>query len=110
MQTVDRQQADTQALQQQRAEQLRADAQALEQERQRLTQEREMLPQRAEEIAQGKLAKSQQFAELMQVSQQWQDRYQQAFGKPYIAGEEQSRDADKVTQTKHDRGYGEYGD
>lgn len=109
VQTVDRQQADTQALQQQRAEQLRADAQALEQERQRLTQEREMLPQRATEIAQEQLSRSQKFAELMQVSQQWKDRYQQAFGKPYI-GEEIDRDADKTTQTEHDGRPWEYGD
>lgn len=111
VQATERQQADTQALQQRRAEQLRADAQALEQERQRLTQERERIPQRAEEMAQEQLSRSQQYAELMQVSQQWQDRYQQAFGKPYIdTGEEQLRDADKTTQTKHDRGRWEYGD
>lgn len=110
VQTVNRQQADTQALQQRRAEQLRADAQALEQERQQLTQEREMLPQRATEIAQKQLSKSKKFAELMQVSQQWQDRYQQAFGKPYTTGKEQDRDADKTTQAKHDDRPWEYGD
>lgn len=111
VQTTERQQADTQAIQEHRAEQLRADAQALEQERRRLTQERERIPQRAEEIAQEQLSRSQQFAELMQVSQQWQDRYQQAFGKPYInTGEEQNRNADKTTQAKHDGRPWEYGD
>lgn len=51
------------------------------------------------------------FCDLDKVSQAWKDRYQQAFGKPYIdTREEQSKDASENVKAEHDAGLWEHGD
>lgn len=102
---------DTHKKQQQTAQEQAQRADAITQASKTLRQERAAIPQQVEAAVQEKLRKAEQFTEMMKVSQSWKDRYQKAFGKPYInTGEEQTRDANKNTQAKHDDRPWEYGD
>lgn len=101
---------DTQKKQAQTAQEQAQRADAITQASKTLRQERAAIPQQIETAVQDRLRKAEQFTEMMKVSQSWKDRYQQAFGKPYIAREEQSRDASENDKTEHDAGLWEYGD
>lgn len=101
---------DTHEKQAQTAREQAQRADAITQESKTLQQERAAIPQQIETAVQDRLKKAEQFTEMMKVSQSWQDRYQQAFGQPYIAGEEQSRDASKNAQAERDSGLWEHDD
>ena len=102
---------DTHKKQQQTAQEQAQRADAITQASKTLQQERAAIPQQIEAAVQDRLKKAEQFTEMMKVSQSWKDRYQQAFGKPYIdTREEQTRDAGENDKTEHDAGLREYGD
>lgn len=101
---------DTHEKQAQTAREQAQRADAITQESKTLQQERAAIPQQIEAAVQDRLKKAEQFTEMMKVSQSWKDRYQQAFGKPYIAREEQSRDASKNAQAERDSGLWEHDD
>lgn len=102
---------DTHEKQAQTAREQAQRADAITQASKTLRQERAAIPQQVEAVVQDRLKKAEQFTEMMKVSQSWKDRYQQAFGKPYIdTREEQSRDAGENDKTKHDTGLWEHGD
>lgn len=101
---------DTHEKQAQTAQEQAQRADAITQAGKALRQERAAIPQQIETAVQDRLKKAEQFTEMMKVSQSWQDRYQQAFGQPYIAGEEQSKDASENVKAEHDAGLWEYGD
>ena len=102
---------DTQKKQQQTAQEQAQRADAITQQSKTLQQERAAIPQQIEAAVQDRLKKAEQFTKMMEVSQSWKDRYQQAFGKPYIdTREEQNRDAGKNDKTEHDAGLWEHGD
>ena len=102
---------DTQKKQAQTAQEQAQRADAITQACKTLRQERATIPQQVEAAVQDRLKKAEQFTEMMKVSQSWKDRYQQAFGKPYIdTREEQSKDASENVKAEHDAGLWEYGD
>lgn len=101
---------DTHEKQAQTAREQAQRADAITQASKALRQERATIPQQIETAVQDRLKKAEQFTEMMKVSQSWKDRYQQAFGKPYIAREEQSRDASKNAQAERDSGLWEHDD
>lgn len=101
---------DTHEKQAQTAREQAQRADAITQASKTLRQERATIPQQVEAAVQDRLKKAEQFTEMMKVSQSWKDRYQQAFGKPYIAREEQSRDASKNAQAERDSGLWEHDD
>lgn len=102
---------DTHEKQAQTAREQAQRADAITQASKTLRQERATIPQQVEAAVQDRLRKAEQFTEMMKVSQAWKDRYQQAFGKPYIdTREEQSKDASENVKAEHDAGLWEYGD
>lgn len=101
---------DTQKKQAQTAQEQAQRADAITQASETLRKERAAIPQQIEAAVQDRLRKAEQFTEMMKVSQSWQDRYQQAFGQPYIAGEEQSRDASENVKAERDSGLWEHDD
>ena len=102
---------DTQKKQAQTAQEQAQRADAITQASETLRKERAAIPQQIEAAVQDRLKKAEQFTKMMKVSQAWKDRYQQAFGKPYIdTREEQSKDASENVKAEHDAGLWEYGD
>lgn len=102
---------DTQKKQAQTAQEQAQRADAITQASETLRKERAAIPQQIETAVQDRLKKAEQFTKMMKVSQAWKDRYQQAFGKPYIdTREEQSKDASKNAQAERDSGLWEHDD